>query len=244
MSNSPAIERVRRLLDRLRLRLEPAVLVMLAIGTVSVWGFIKIADEVSDNETQTFDRLVITTFRDPANPADPVGPPWVEEMARDVSALGGFAWITFATLAIGIYLWLDGKSHMALFLMGATASGGLMSLLLKSVFSRPRPDVVPHLSKVFSSSFPSGHSMLAAVVYLTLGSLLASVISKVTLKIYVLFVAVMLTTAVGVTRVYLGVHYPTDVLAGWLAGLVWALVCWLVARMLQIQGNIERPGDT
>jgi len=86
--------------------------------------------------------------------------------------------------------------------------------------------------------------MLAAVVYLTLGSLLASVISKLTLKIYVLFVAVMLTTAVGVTRVYLGVHYPTDVLAGWLAGLVWALVCWLVARILQIQGKVERPGDT
>ena len=243
MAKFAALDRVVRLFNRLRPRLEPAVLVTLAVATISIWGFIKIADEVFENETQTFDQWMVTAFRNPQNPADPIGPASVEEMARDVSSLDGFAWITFATVTIAIYLWLDGKSHMALFLVAAAASGGAMSMLLKSVYARPRPELVPHLSQVFTSSFPSGHSMLAAVVYLTLGSLLASVISKLTLKIYVLFVAVMLTGAVGVTRVYLGVHYPTDVLAGWLAGLAWALLCWSIARMLQMQGKVERAGQ-
>jgi undecaprenyl-diphosphatase len=207
--------------------IEPFVLIVLAVCAASLWGFIETADAVFANETQGFDHWMLSALRDPANPADPIGPLWVEEMARDVSALGGFTWITFATVTIAIYLWIDDKTRMAIFLIAATASGALLSLLLKSLYARPRPDLVPHLSQVFSSSFPSGHSMLAAVVYLTMGSLVASVVSRRMLKVYVLSVAVMLTTSVGLSRVYLGVHYPTDVLAGWLAGLVWALLCWL-----------------
>jgi undecaprenyl-diphosphatase len=219
--------------------IEPLVLIVLAVCALALWGFIETADAVFENETQDFDRWMLSALRDAENPADPVGPRWVEEMARDVSALGGFAWITFATVVIAIYLWIDNKTHMALFLIAATGSGALLSMLLKSFFARPRPDLVPHLSQVFSSSFPSGHSMLAAVVYLTMGSLLASVISNRMLKVYVLSMAVMLTTAVGLSRVYLGVHFPTDVLAGWLAGLVWALACWIVARLLQVRGRVE-----
>jgi len=219
--------------------IEPLVLIVLAVCAASLWGFIKTADAVLENETQAFDRWMLSALRDPANPADPIGPPWVEEMARDVSALGGFTWITFATVVIAIYLWIDDKTRMAVLLFASTASGALLSLILKSVFARPRPDLVPHLSQVFTSSFPSGHSMIAAVVYLTLGSLLASVISNRMLKVYVLTIAVMLATAVGLSRVYLGVHYPTDVLAGWLAGLVWALFCWIVARALQVGGRVE-----
>ena len=220
--------------------IEPLVLVTLAVCTASLWGFIKVADEVLEGETQAFDRWVVRAMRSPENPADPIGPAWVEEMARDVSALGGLAWIALATIVIAIYLWLARKTHMALFLVASTSGGAIVSMLLKRLFSRPRPDIVPHLSYVYTSSFPSGHSMLAAVVYLTLGSLLASVISDLTLKIYVLAVAIALTIAVGLSRIYLGVHYPTDVLAGWLAGLVWALGCWLVARWLQRRGQVEK----
>src|SRR3954453_8690422 len=238
MDNRRSIKQVIEHFLRALPPIEPLVLIVLAVSAASLWGFIATADAVSENETQDFDRWMLSALRDPANPADPVGPPWVEEMARDVSALGGFTWITFATIVIAIYLWIDEKTRMALFLVVVTAGGALLSSLLKGIYARPRPELVPHLSQVFTSSFPSGHSMLAAVVYLTMGSLLASVISNRLLKAYVLAVAIALTTAVGFSRIYLGVHYPTDVLAGWLAGVVWALLCWVIARVLQVRGRV------
>ena len=235
---------IQSLLERLP-HLEVIVLVVLTIGTASTWGFIKLADEVLEGDTQSFDSWSVQILRDSSNPADPIGPPWVEEMGRDATALGGIAWLTFTTLVIAVFLWLQGKLRMMVFMIAATGSGAVLSILLKNLFGRPRPSLVPHLSHVSTSSFPSGHSLLAAVVYLTLGSLLAAVMPNRKLQIYVLSVAVMLTLFVGASRVYLGVHYPTDVLAGWLAGLVWALLCWLVARQLQLQekvADISRSG--
>ena len=231
---------LQRLLDRIPL-IEPAVLVLLAIAAASLWGFIKIADEVVDGETHAFDRWMVRALRDPANVADPIGPEWVEEMARDATALGGLGWLTFTVGVIAVYLWLDDKPRLMGFALIATGSGAIASLILKSMFDRARPDVVPHLSAVYTSSFPSGHSMLSAIVYLTLGSLLAAALRTRKLKIYVMSVAVLLSIFVGLSRIYLGVHYPTDVLAGWLAGLVWALVCWLVARRLQWLHKVEEP---
>jgi undecaprenyl-diphosphatase len=231
-----------RVLDRITL-IEPFVLAILAIGTASLWGFIEIADEVFEGDTQAFDQWAVQMLRDPADATDPIGPPWIEEMGRDATALGGLGWLAFTVIVVALFLWLDNKHHMMFFTLAATVSGALVSLILKNVFARPRPDLVPHLSHVSSSSFPSGHSMLAAVVYLTLGSLLAAVMPSRALKIYVLSVAVLLTIFVGASRIYLGVHYPTDVLAGWLAGLVWALLCWLVARWLQRRHQVEKPGS-
>ena len=239
MQKTPIFERLKRCCLRLVPNIEPIALAVLAVGTASMWGFIEIAEEVFEGDTQAFDHWVLGIMRDSANPADPIGPRWVEEMARDATALGGIAWITFTTIVIAIYLWLVGKTRLMVFTLAATIGGALLSIGLKSLFSRPPPDIVPHLTHVYTSSFPSGHSMLSAVVYLTLGSLLAAIMPNLKLKIYVLSVAILLSVFVGMSRVYLGVHYPTDVLAGWLAGLVWALLCWLIARWLQVHGKVE-----
>lgn len=226
------------LLQRVK-NIEPVALVVLALGIACLWGFIEIAEEVLEGDTQAFDQWMVQALRDPENLAEPLGPTWMQEMGRDATALGGLGWLTFTTIVIAVYLWLDRKFHMMLFMLAATISGAIVSYVLKSAFARPRPDLVPHLSHVHTSSFPSGHSMLSAVVYLTLGSLLAAVMPNVKLKVYVLTIAVILSVFVGASRVYLGVHYPTDVLAGWLAGLLWALVCWLVAHWLQRRARLE-----
>ena len=172
--------------------------------------------------------------------SDPLGPRWVEESFRDFTALGGIGVLTFVTCSVTGFLLLYRKYRMALFIAGAMTGGLIFSLVLKTTFDRPRPDLVPHGSYVLTTSFPSGHSMLSAVVYLTLGALLARVQPERRIKAYLILVSILLTLIVGVSRVYLGVHWPTDVLAGWTAGSVWALLCWLIARRLQQSGRMER----
>ena len=182
---------IQDLLDRLP-HLEAIVLVVLTIGTASTWGFIELADEVREGDTQSFDHWSVQILRDSNNRADPIGPPWVEEMGRDATALGGIAWLPLRHWSSPSFSASRQTPHDGVHAR-RHGSGAVMSVLLKNLFSRPRPSLVPHLSHVSSSSFPSGHSMLAAVVYLTLGSLLAAVMPNRKLQIYVLSVAVMLT---------------------------------------------------
>ena len=116
--------------------------------------------------------------------------------------------------------------------------------VLKQIFERGRPDLVPHAVQVFSASFPSGHATLSAVTYLTLGALVARLAPHRLAKAYVLGVAIVLTLLVGTSRVYLGVHWPTDVLAGWCVGAAWAIACWLVAVWLQRRGKVEKKVES
>jgi undecaprenyl-diphosphatase len=224
--------------------LTPSVLVALLVIVGATWVFIEIADEVVEGETGAFDEWLLRALRKPGDLSEPLGPLWVQEMGRDATALGGLGWLIFFTLVVAVFLWLDGKHRLAVLLLAATSSGVAVSQTLKMLFARERPDVVPHLSHVMTSSFPSGHSLLSAVVYLTLGVMVAAAVPHTSQKVYAIAVAVLITMIVGASRVYLGVHYPTDVLAGWLAGLVWALICWLTARWLQRRGKVEREGVT
>jgi undecaprenyl-diphosphatase len=205
-----------------------------------VWGFVELADAVRAARTQRLDERILLALRNPADPAVPIGPRWLEEAGRDVTALGGPAVLTLMTAAVVGFLLLDGRFGAMWLVLLATSGGLLLSTLLKGLYDRPRPQVVPHLAQYSTTSFPSGHSMLSAVVYLTLGSLLARLVGPRRLKVYFLSVAVLLTGLVGTSRVYLGVHYPTDVLAGWTAGLSWAVLCWLIARYLQRRGAVEK----
>ncbi len=221
---------------RLASWLRQADLVVLLAGLFVAAGalvFLLVADAVRKGVTQSLDERILLALRQPDNLEHPIGPPWMEEAGRDLTALGGVAFMTLLTAAVAVYLLLC-RRWTALALLAAAAGGGLLlSLLLKGVFHRDRPQVVPHLSIVDTTSFPSGHSMNSAIIYLTLGTLLARVTPGRTLKIYFISLALLLTFLVGASRVYAGVHYPTDVLAGWTAGLAWAVFCWLVARSLR-----------
>jgi len=217
---------------------ELAVLLAFAGIVSGVWLFGLIAAEMIDGGTQAFDERVLLAMRHPAD-RSPLGPPYVQDAARDVTALGGVTVLALVTLITGGFLLLNGKRHMALFVYGSVASGMFLSGILKSIFQRARPDLVSHAAYVSTTSFPSGHSMMSAVTYLTLGALLARSLERKRLKAYFLVLGALLTLLVGISRVYLGVHWPTDVLAGWTAGASWAVVCWLVARRLQRRHAIE-----
>ncbi len=224
-------------------RLERAVIAALAVAALGLFAFVRIAGEVAGGETRGFDEWLLLLLRNPADTADPLGPAWLEEAMRDMTALGSTSVLTFVTLAAAGFLAISRKRHAAMLVIGAVVSGVLLSHALKLGFARPRPDLVPHGAAVYTPSFPSGHAMLAAVTYLTLGVLLARTLAGQVEKVFVLGVALLLTAAVGVSRVYLGVHWPSDVLAGWALGASWALLCWLLALWLQSRGAIEDGGE-
>lgn len=211
---------------------EPRALVLILFTAACVWAFVQLADEVREGEATSFDTAILLGLRNPADPSDPLGPGWVEEIARDVTALGSMAILVGITLASAGYLWMAGKRRSVMLVLVSVGGGITFSTLFKRGFDRPRPDLVPHATGVYTASFPSGHAMMAAVTYLTLAAMLARVQPTTALKVYLFALAALITVLVGVSRVYLGVHWPTDVLAGWTAGAAWALGCWLVAWWL------------
>jgi undecaprenyl-diphosphatase len=204
-----------------------------------LWIFIRIAQYVRLGELSQLDERLVLALRNPADPADPLGPLWFEEMMRDFSALGGVAVLGLLSAAAIAYLVLIRKRETALMACIAVGGGIVASLVLKDFFDRARPELVPHGSHVFTKSFPSGHSMLSAATYLTLGAVLARVQPRRLLKLYIIGLALGVAGLVGVTRVYLGVHWPSDVVAGWAAGTTWALAVWGVTHLLQRTGSIE-----
>lgn len=232
-----------RFLHWLARHVELGLAALLALSAAAVWVFAEIADEVVEGETRAFDEAVLLALRVPGDPADPVGPRWVEDLARDVTALGGTGILTFLTLAVFGLLWLQRRRHTAAFLIAAIGSGLALSSFAKAFFDRPRPDLVPHGAFVYTASFPSGHSLMAALTYLTLAVLVARTFPERRLKVYVVMLAIIVTLAVGASRVYLGVHWPTDVLAGWAAGGAWALACAALARALTRRGAVEREDE-
>ena len=221
---------------------EPVALIAFAVMAGGLWAFAELADGVSDGKGPGFDEAVFRAFRSPADPSDPIGPTWVEETARDVTALGGVALLNLLALVSVGFLLLDRKRREALFLTGAVAGGWALMFALKAAFERPRPDLGLHRTVVYTASFPSGHALMSAVTYLTLGALLARVTPRGRMKAYLMSWAAATTLLIGVSRVYLGVHWPTDVLAGWALGASWALCCWLAARGLQRARKLEGDG--
>lgn len=214
--------------------LDSYLLLLVLLATAGLFVFAKLASEMVEGDTLAFDRWLLTSV--------PAGPAWLRVAMIDVTALGGGVILALITVIAAGYLVAVRKSRTAAFLVAAVVGGALTSTLLKLAFARARPDLVAHLVDVHSNSFPSGHALNSAVTYLTLGALLARTEDSRTARIYVMAVAIVLTLLIGSSRVYLGVHWPSDVLAGWCLGAAWAVLCSLAARTLQRRRAIEPGG--
>ena len=214
---------------------------LLAIAVLLfLFGFI--AHQVAGRKPTALDRCVPLALRSSADPSCPIGPAWVQEAARDITSLGSIIVVVITTAAVAGYLFLDHKPGVAWLMVLAVGGGIALNNLLKLVFARQRPDVITPSARVFTTSFPSGHATLSAIAYLTIGALLSRASPSAALSLYLMVLAVFLTVLIGFSRIYLGVHYPTDVLAGWCIGAAWAIFCWMLMAWLQNQGQVEAPG--
>lgn len=210
-----------------------ASLVLLLVAAGGTWAFIEIADGLCDHELHEIDDRILRLFRNPADYTDPIGPRWLEEAVRDVTALGSVPVLTLLVVSAVLVLWLERRRRAALWLAIAALGALVLNSAFKLLFARERPDLIAADSLPATYSFPSGHSFLSAAVYLTLGALLTHVLPRRRTRTFVLAMAVLLTLLTGASRVYLAVHYPSDVLAGWTLGIAWAALCWLVAWNLR-----------
>lgn len=211
-------------------RIEFPVLLAGLLIVGGLYGFFELSEVARSTAANPLDERILLAFREPGDHANPIGSEKFEGYVRDITSLGGGAVLTLLTTLVILFLLIAGKWQLALFVLAAVGGGQVVSTLLKFGIDRPRPDLVPHLMRETSLSFPSGHAMMSAVTYLTLGSLLARIVTQKRLKVFLLFIAVLLTFMIGVSRIYMGVHWPSDVLAGWCAGFTWAMIWWLIAR--------------
>lgn len=221
--------------------LAPAVIFgLLAFG---LYLFLAIADEVAEGELREFDERLLLLFRDSANPSVLRGPAWLQETMVEFTALGGYPVIILTLIAVVGLLVVTRRYGPALFTFVSVWFGWLISDLLKRFYDRPRPDLVDHLDTVHTASFPSGHAMMSTVIYLTLAALVIRFFQDFRVRVYVVVVAVMISVLVGVSRVFLGVHWPSDVVAGWALGIAWACFLWLVVAFLQRSGRRQNADD-
>ncbi|MFT3724242.1 MAG: phosphatase PAP2 family protein [Hyphomonadaceae bacterium] len=215
-------------------RSEAVLVAALAIIAAAVLAFASIADEMSEGDAHGFDMAVLQALHpDAANPSDPVGPQWIDHAAADLTALGSVSVLAALSIGAAGFLAFHRKWIEAAIIAIAFGGGLTISQALKGAFGRERPPEVYRAAEILNASFPSGHALLSAVVFLTLGAMLAQAAKGRAARVYVMSVAIALTLLVGLTRIYLGVHWATDVLAGWAAGGAWATACWLGERSLK-----------
>jgi undecaprenyl-diphosphatase len=198
----------------------PPPLVGAAIGAAAIAVLLG-AGLLVDRWPFAWDRAIVLGMRQWG------GPHWLRLAAIDVTALGSVTVLTLLVLAVTVLLLVQRLWLTALATALSCASVAWAIDLVKWDVARPRPTIVPHLVEVGNTSFPSGHAAGSAAIYLTLAALASQVVAERRARHALLVMAVLLTGMIGVSRVYLGVHWPSDVLAGWSFGTVWALACWL-----------------
>jgi len=207
--------------------------------TLGAGGFYVLASGVSRGRTDGIDTSILLAFRKARDLNDPIGPLWLEEAVRDITALGGLVVSAMAIVLMWAIDMLFRRPRAALYHLAAILAGLGATFWLKDLFDRPRPDLVPHHARILTNSFPSGHAATAAMAHLTIGAFIARNCARPRFKALALGSACALTFLVGVSRVYLGVHWPTDIVAGWTLGGSWALAAWMLEGSLRRSGFVE-----
>jgi len=206
--------------------------------TGGTWTFLEIADEIIEGETQSFDMRLLETIRGINSVGEVVGPSWLAEAMQDITALGGITVLTIVTAVSAFFLLLKHKYRSMFLLLCASIGGFFLVSILKFFFARERPTDSFGFVTIDSFSFPSGHAMMSAIVYLSLAAMLAQIQTDKRTGFFIVLVAFFITAMVGLSRIYLGVHFPTDVLGGWSIGIAWASIWWLISWHLQRHENM------
>lgn len=215
----------------------------LFVLATTTYAFLEFAEMIQPS-SETLDTRLLLALRHPERLDDPVGPEWLPGAMREVTALGSWPVVTLVVLfTLGLLL-IQRRWLSALLVVAAVGGGAAAMDLLKATFERPRPDAVPHLVEVLSLSFPSGHATIAVVTYVTLGAMATHLAERRIVRVYLLCAAISLALLVGLTRIYLGVHYPSDVLAGWCLGLGWASLCLIATRLVVRRGRTPHSAQT
>jgi undecaprenyl-diphosphatase len=191
----------------------------------AIAGFVFLAWLKSSDWGRQFDVAVLTQLQSVGDEAQPLGPAWLREAGRDLTALGSISVLVFSTLAVAGWLLVRRNWRGALMASLAIAGGIGLSFLLKMLYSVPRPDLLTEPTAVFTSSFPSSHAMAALVTYVSLAWVIGRGFASQAFSRYLMACALMISLISGLSRLYLGVHWPTDVMAGWLAGTAWLALC-------------------
>lgn len=222
---------------------EARLIVAFIVVAAALLAVIHFGSEIREDGTSSFDRWLILALRQPGDLSQPVGPAWLRPMFIDITALGGVTALTLLTVSVIGYLLVAKKYGTAALLAAATITGTLVGQVLKFSFARVRPAIVPAFVDIHTLSYPSGHALNSAVVFLSLGALLARAEPVRRTRGYILSIAIVFTILIGFSRVFVGVHWPTDVIAGWVIGGSWALLWWAITLRLQKSHRIEETKD-
>ena len=206
------------------------------VAIAGIFAFVWVATTVERGATQPADDAIMRwmgTHRIP----------WLEQAFGQITLLGTGIVVLMVVGVAGLFLWLTRHKYSAALLLVATGGGIVLNNILKLAFDRPRPQIFPWAAVALSSSFPSGHAMSSTIVYLTVAYLAARLQRRRRARWLTMLVATVIVLLVCVSRVYLGVHYPSDVGAGIVIGLAWAALCLAALEAIQIVGQRRAPGE-
>lgn len=203
--------------------------------------FLELWSEIDEGDARAIDRAVLIGFRNATDTSSMIGPAWMEQVMKDITTLGSPTILVLAVVAATGFMAAKKSYNMAAIMLGASLSGSLLVTLFKDFFNRARPDVVAQLVEETSMSFPSGHASNSAIIYLTITVLFIRVESSLRTRVLAAALGALIVLSVGISRLALGVHWPTDVLAGWLFGTMWAATWAMIVKLPIIDTAIDQP---